>query len=148
MLGAADPLPRAPRRVLVAGTSGAGKTTLAARVGVALDLPHIEIDALHHGPGWERRSDFEADVAAFAATEGWVTEWQYSEVRGLLLERCDLAIVIGTSGVVQPAASLPFVALGAGASVVEVNPEPSELTPAMTHHVRGRVGEVLPALLG
>lgn len=64
------------------------------------------------------------------------------------LERCDLAIVIGTSGVVQPAASLPFVALGAGASVVEVNPEPSELTPAMTHHVRGRAGEVLTALLG
>ena len=63
------------------------------------------------------------------------------------LEACDLALVVGTSGVVQPAASLPFVALGAGAAVVGVNPEATELTPAMTHSLRGRAGEVLPALL-
>ena len=34
------------------------------------------------------------------------------------LEDCDLCVVVGTSGIVQPAASLPFVALGAGAAVV------------------------------
>ncbi|KSZ56875.1 hypothetical protein Z045_20930 [Rhodococcus pyridinivorans KG-16] len=50
LLDSSVPLPVRPRRVLVAGTSGSGKTTLAARIGETLDLPHVEIDGLHHGP--------------------------------------------------------------------------------------------------
>ena len=38
-------------------------------------------------------------------------------------ETCDVMLVIGTSAVVQPAASLPLMAKNAGAFVVEVNPE-------------------------
>lgn len=64
------------------------------------------------------------------------------------LERCDLCVVVGTSGLVQPAASLPLVALGAGAPVVEVNPDETELTDVVTHVLRGTAGEVLPALVG
>lgn len=63
------------------------------------------------------------------------------------LEDCDLCVVVGTSGIVQPAASLPFVALGAGATVVEVNPVETELSGAVTHVLRGPAGAVLPALL-
>ncbi|MGW9716077.1 SIR2 family NAD-dependent protein deacylase [Micrococcus aloeverae] len=63
------------------------------------------------------------------------------------LEDCDLCVVVGTSGIVQPAASLPFVALGAGAAVVEVNPVETELSGAVTHVLRGPAGAVLPALL-
>lgn len=63
------------------------------------------------------------------------------------LERCDLCVVVGTSGLVQPAASLPLVALGAGAPVVEVNPDQTELTDAVTHVLRGTAGQVLPALV-
>ena len=55
--------------------------------------------------------------------------------------------MIGTSGVVQPAASLPFVALGAGAAVVEINPDLTELSPAVTHRLAGPAGVILPALL-
>ena len=62
------------------------------------------------------------------------------------LDQCDLAVVVGTSAVVQPAASLPFVALGAGAAVVEVNPEVTEFTSAATWHLSGPAGTVLPAL--
>lgn len=64
------------------------------------------------------------------------------------LEECDLCLVVGTSGVVQPTASLPFLALGAGAPVVEVNPDRTALSDAMTHVLRGPAGTVLPALLG
>ena len=92
MLTAADPLPSRPRRVLVAGASGAGKTTLARRIGAALDLPHTEIDGLHHGAGWVKRPEFEADVDAFTARDRWVTEWQYDSVRPLLAERADLLV--------------------------------------------------------
>ena len=63
------------------------------------------------------------------------------------LERCDLALVVGTSGLIQPAASLPFVALGAGVAVVEVNPVKTELSGAVTHALRGSAGAVLPALV-
>ena len=62
------------------------------------------------------------------------------------LDHCDLAIVVGTSAVVQPAASLPYVALGAGAAVVEVNPETTEFSTAATVHVPGTAATVLPAL--
>ncbi|MBB5748175.1 NAD-dependent deacylase [Micrococcus sp. TA1] len=62
------------------------------------------------------------------------------------LDSCDLAVVVGTSAVVQPAASLPYVALGAGAAVVEVNPEVTEFSTAATVHVPGTAGTVLPAL--
>jgi adenylate kinase family enzyme len=92
-----DPLPMTPRRVLVAGTSGAGKTTLAAALAVRLGLPHVDIDGLYHGPGWVPRPEFVADVAALAAQEEWVTEWQYSAVRPLLLARADLLVWLDLS---------------------------------------------------
>ncbi|HVQ19026.1 MAG TPA: AAA family ATPase [Actinomycetes bacterium] len=92
VLGPDDARPARPRRVLVAGTSGSGKTTLAATVGEVLGLPHVEIDALFHGPGWTPRASFIADVDAFTRQDRWVTEWQYSAVRDLLADRADLLV--------------------------------------------------------
>ncbi|WP_253258198.1 AAA family ATPase [Pseudonocardia sp. N23] len=87
-----DPLPGRPQRVLIAGTSGSGKTTLAARIGRLLGVEHVEIDALFHGPGWTPRPSFVADVEEFSARQAWTTEWQYSAVRDLLAQRCDLMV--------------------------------------------------------
>lgn len=84
--------PQRPCRVLVAGASGSGKTTLAARIGAALGIDHVEIDALHHGPNWVPRTSFGDDVARFTAGPHWVTEWQYSSVRGLLAQRADTMV--------------------------------------------------------
>ena len=92
-----DPLPRAPHRILVTGTSGSGKTTLAAALAARLGLPHVDIDGLYHGPGWVPRPEFAADVTALAAREEWVTEWQYSAVRPLLLARADLLVWLDLS---------------------------------------------------
>lgn len=60
-------------------------------------------------------------------------------------EACDLFFVIGTSAVVYPAAWLPVRAKKAGAFVVEVNPEETELTPRADATVLGKAGEALPA---
>ena len=76
-----DPLPARPRRILVAGTSGAGKTTVAVALAGRLGIPHTDIDGLYHGPRWVPRPEFADDVAALVAGEEWVTEWQYSAVR-------------------------------------------------------------------
>lgn len=92
LLGPADPLAYRPRRVLVAGTSGSGKTTVAGRIAVILDAPHVEIDSLFHGPSWTRRPEFEDDVHRFSAGPTWVTEWQYSLVRAHLADRADLLV--------------------------------------------------------
>ncbi|MEV5967143.1 AAA family ATPase [Kribbella sp. NPDC051952] len=97
MLSFTDPLPERPRRVLVAGTSASGKTTLARAIGERLDLPHIEIDALFHGPDWTPRDTFVAEVEEFSSRPGWVTEWQYSSVRPLLAERADLMVWLDLS---------------------------------------------------
>ena len=61
--------------------------------------------------------------------------------------RCDVMLVVGTSGLVHPAASLPRIARDAGAMVVEVNPEPSDLSSLATVVCRGPAGVVLPALV-
>jgi adenylate kinase family enzyme len=80
-------------RVLIAGISGSGKTTLAQALEQRLGLPRYELDALHHGPGWVKRPEFEADVGAFAAGERWVTEAQYPNVLGdLLWKRADTLV--------------------------------------------------------
>lgn len=92
LLGCGDPLPSRPRRVLVAGTSGAGKTTVARAAAEVLGCPHVELDALHHGPGWIPRPEFEDDVRSFATENTWATEWQYPAVRELLLHRADCLV--------------------------------------------------------
>jgi NAD-dependent protein deacetylase/lipoamidase len=59
----------------------------------------------------------------------------------------DLLMSIGTSGVVYPAASLPLAAKRAGVFVLEVNPEPTSLTPAVDEYLPGPAGSVLPSLV-
>jgi len=60
---------------------------------------------------------------------------------------CQLFLSIGTSTVVYPAAELPFTALRGGATVVEINPQPTPLG-AQAHFVlQGKSGEILPALV-
>ncbi len=61
--------------------------------------------------------------------------------------RCRVFLSIGTSGVVQPAASLAYAARRAGALVVEVNTELTPLTRIVDFWLRGKAGELLPALV-
>ena len=60
--------------------------------------------------------------------------------------RCELCLVVGTSGLVYPAASLPEIAKSTGAFVCEVNPEPTPLSSLCDEVVSGKAGELLPLL--
>jgi NAD-dependent deacetylase len=62
--------------------------------------------------------------------------------------RCEVLLSIGTSGLVEPAASLPLAALEAGAIVIEVNPQSTPLTTRATVSLRGAAGTILPRLVG
>ena len=61
-------------------------------------------------------------------------------------EFCDLMFVVGTSAVVQPAASLPFIAKQHNAFVIEVNIEATSVSFIADKSYYGKAGEVLPKL--
>lgn len=66
--------------------------------------------------------------------------WQAAEHSGLFMS-------LGTSSLVEPAASLGRVAAAAGATTVEINPEETPLSSRVDISVRGTTGEILPMIL-
>lgn len=64
------------------------------------------------------------------------------------IENADVMLVIGTSGVIQPAASMATMALERGLPVVEINADPTPLTERATVALQGKAGEILPRLIG
>lgn len=63
------------------------------------------------------------------------------------VETCDVFFSIGTSSLVYPAADLWRRAKDAGAIVIEINKDPTPLTPLADYSFLGKAGEVLPALV-
>jgi NAD-dependent deacetylase len=58
--------------------------------------------------------------------------------------RAALMLVVGTSALVQPAASLPLLAQENGATLIEVNPDETPLSPYADQHLRGPASAILP----
>jgi NAD-dependent deacetylase len=63
------------------------------------------------------------------------------------LAGCDVYLVVGTSNLVEPAASLAAIAKRGGALVAEFNLDPTPLTPAADFFLPGPVGQTLPAVV-
>ncbi|HYW70199.1 MAG TPA: NAD-dependent deacylase [Pyrinomonadaceae bacterium] len=61
-------------------------------------------------------------------------------------QRCDVCLVVGTSAVVYPAASIPEIARANGAYLIEVNPERTPLSAICDEVLTGKAGEILPLL--
>jgi NAD-dependent deacetylase len=59
-------------------------------------------------------------------------------------EQADIFFTVGTSSVVYPAASLPLMAKRAGAFLVEINIEPTELSSFADEVLLGASGKILP----
>lgn len=62
-------------------------------------------------------------------------------------KECDIFFSVGTSAWVQPAASLPMIALQTGATYVEINPNTTQISTLATYNLTGPSGEVLPRLV-
>jgi NAD-dependent deacetylase len=60
--------------------------------------------------------------------------------------RAEAMLVVGTSALVHPAASLPFAAAESGTTIIEINPDPTPLTPQADIALRGKAGEILPLI--
>jgi adenylate kinase family enzyme len=81
-------------RIVVVGGTGAGKTTVARRLAVTIDAPHVELDALWWQPGWQARTaaSMRAEVAARLG-DRWVVDGFYvDEVGDLVWPRADLVV--------------------------------------------------------
>jgi adenylate kinase family enzyme len=84
------------KRVVVQGTSGSGKTTVARTLAGRLGVAYVELDALNHGPNWSEASDDELRQRVLAAIDGrddWVVDGNYERKFGdLVLERADTVV--------------------------------------------------------
>ena len=72
--------------------------------------------------------------------ETWVRAEQAAEA-------AEVFLVVGTSAAVYPAAGLAWLAKSAGAKVIEINPDATDLSPAADLSLRGKSGELLPQLI-
>src|SRR5262249_32383063 len=84
-------------QIVVVGTSGAAKTTLARRIAKLLELPHIELDAINWQPVGRdlTRHDpagFVRRVAEAIQSEAWVVDGNYGSVRELVWRRASRLI--------------------------------------------------------
>lgn len=82
------------RRIVVLGTTGSGKTTLARRLVDHLGLPLVELDALHWEPNWTPAAPdrFRARADVATAGDGWVVDGNYSAVRTIIWPRAEMLI--------------------------------------------------------
>lgn len=71
------------------GCSGSGKTTLARRLATMSGSPHVELDALYWGSGWQPRppADFLRDTDAATAGARWVIDGNYRQTRDIVWPR-------------------------------------------------------------
>jgi adenylate kinase family enzyme len=84
------------RRISVAGISGSGKTTTSRVIAEHFGVPHVELDALFHGPDWRApdREEFRQRVRDLLdSTDGWVADGNYTGyLDSIVLERADTVV--------------------------------------------------------
>ena len=91
---------RPGQRVIVVGTSGSGKTTMARRLAERLGAPHVELDGLHWGPNWTEEPDEllrERTEKALDGREKWVIDGNYRAVRDIVWPRADTVVWLNYS---------------------------------------------------
>ena len=82
------------RRIVVVGTCGSGKTTLATQLAQRIAVPHVELDALHWGPNWTpvETEVFRKHTEAALAGDAWTVDGNYSAVRDIVWARADTVV--------------------------------------------------------
>ena len=83
-----------PQRILIVGTTGSGKTTLAQKISAALSIPHIELDAIHWQENWEPLpvDEFRKRVSQALTQSTWVVDGNYSKVRDITWQHADTVV--------------------------------------------------------
>lgn len=85
-----------PRRIMIVGSAGAGKSWLARQLGLRLGLPVVHLDALYWRPGWVAppAEEFLAAVTQAAGYEAWIIDGNYSDTMAPRLARAGMVIFL------------------------------------------------------
>jgi len=84
-------------RIVVIGNTSSGKSTLAARLARAVDVPFVELDALNWDPNWyavieHEPEEFERRLRAATAGDGWVVAGNYTASRDIVWPRLQTVV--------------------------------------------------------
>jgi adenylate kinase family enzyme len=84
------------RKILVIGSGGAGKSTFSRRLGKALDLEVIHLDARYWHPGWVEtlKPEWRRMVEELVTRDSWIMDGNYSGTFDIRFEACDTAIFL------------------------------------------------------
>lgn len=88
------------KKILIIGAGGAGKTTLARRMGDRLGIEVIHLDAVYWQPGWVEppRSEWLRMVDELLARDSWIMDGNYSGTLDRRMEACDTVIFLDLPG--------------------------------------------------
>lgn len=84
------------KRILIIGTGGSGKTTLARRVAERTGLPLIHLDTLYWHPGWQPTplEEWRATIQRLVSQDRWIMDGNYGATLDLRLEACDTVVFL------------------------------------------------------
>ena len=84
------------RKVLVIGPGGAGKSTLARRLGERLGIEVIHLDERYWRPGWVEtpKDEWRRTVEELIGRDSWIMDGNYSGTLGLRFEACDTVVFL------------------------------------------------------
>lgn len=84
-------------RIVIVGSAGTGKSTLARKLGARTGIPVIHLDALYWSPGWNAPTveAFRSRLREAIAGNAWITDGNYSmHSFDLRMPRADLLICV------------------------------------------------------
>lgn len=87
------------QRVLIIGNPGAGKSTLAVRLGELVHLPVIHLDQYFWKPGWvaTERMTWRETVAQLVSGDAWIIDGNYDSSLDIRLPRADTVVFLDFS---------------------------------------------------
>jgi adenylate kinase family enzyme len=87
------------RKILVIGSGGSGKSTVATRLGALLDLEVSHLDKLFWRPGWVKPAteDWVQTVTDLIERDSWILDGNYSGTLELRFQKCDTVVFLDLS---------------------------------------------------
>ena len=138
-------------KVLVIGSAGAGKSTLAVQLGAALGLPVVHLDALFWQPGWrETPADAWAQrVAGLLTRDRWVMDGNYGGTLAARVQAADTVVLLAPPRLLCLYRVVRRGVLGRGRSRPDLNPGCPEQLPdwSFLRWIWSYPDEKLPAIL-
>src|SRR5215470_7625258 len=84
------------QKILVIGSGGAGKSTLAKRLGARLNLEVIHLDKVYWKPGWVEppKAEWQNRVQELLNREAWIMDGNFSDTLVMRMAACDTVIFL------------------------------------------------------